>query len=395
MFNKIKKISLRDIKGFFLFLIVLIPSIIYKLYLKKSKKELWLICETERMARDNGYVFYKYMKQKHPEILCYYAISFKCSDYKKVCGFKDVVDWASMKHYFYYMSASKNISSHKEGNPNQTLFTILHLYLNLYNNRAFLQHGVIKDDIPMFYYKNTKFKYFICGAKDEYDYICKKNGYPQGSVIYTGLARFDNLHDLQINKKQILVIPTWRRWFETEIDEKKFEKSEYYKTWNSFINNSKLIDFIEQNNINIIFYPHFQMQKYINLFNVKSNNIIIAKNNEYDVQDLIKNSALMVTDYSSVFMDFAYTKKPIIYYQFDYEKFRKLHLSKGYFDYKDDGFGDVLDNADSVIEKIKYYVKNDYKLEEIYLERMNKFFLLNDKNNCDRIFEKISGGKYE
>ena len=71
------------------------------------------------------------------------------------------------------------------------------------NNRVFLQHGITKDDAIMFYYKNTYFKYFICGAKKEFEYINEKFGYPDNNVIYTGFPRFDSLHNIDVNKNKI------------------------------------------------------------------------------------------------------------------------------------------------------------------------------------------------
>ena len=394
MKNKIKKVSFKDIVGFFKFLIVLFPAIIYKTILKISKKELWLICETKNMARDNGYVFFKYMQEYKKNIKTYYAISFTCNDYNKLTKYKNLVNWSSLKHYFIYMCATKNISSHKEGNPNHTLFTILHLYLRLYNNRVFLQHGITKDDAPMFYYKNTYFRYFICGAKREYEYITKHFGYPTGNVIYTGFARFDNLHNIK-PKKQILLIPTWRRWFELNKKNETFIKSEYYIKWNSLINNKKLNAFLSENNLELIFYPHYQMKKFINCFN-NDNQFIKIINDEIDIQKLLIDSSLMITDYSSVYMDFAYMKKPIIYYQFDYEKYRESHFKEGYFSYKSDGFGKVLVDETELVDEIIRIIKNSFQVEPKYIERMNKFFELNDNHNCERIYYGIIGsGKNE
>lgn len=384
MVNKLKKVSLIDLLGIFKFIIVLIPSCIYKLYLKISKKELWLICETKNTARDNGYVFFKYMQEKRKNIKTYYAINYKCNDYKKLAGCKNLINWSSIRHYFMYMSATKNLSSHKEGNPNQTLFTILHLYLKLYNNRVFLQHGITKDDAPMFYYKNSYFKYFVCGAKKEYEYILEKFGYPNKNIIYTGFARFDNLHDVE-PKKQILLIPTWRRWFELNNNEKEFMKSEYYIRWNSFINNKRLVSSLEKNKIELIFFPHFQMKKFLGCFDVKSEYIKII-NDEIDIQKLLIDSSLMITDYSSVYMDFAYMKKPVIYYQFDYEKYRSSHLKEGYFSYQNDSFGPLFYDEDNLVEEVIRMIENDFCIEKKYLDRMNNFFELNDKHNCDRIY---------
>ena len=44
-------------------------------------------------------------------------------------------------------------------------------------------------------------------------------------------------------------------------------------------------------------------------------------------------------DYSSIAFDFAYMKKPLIYYQFDQDKYYTNHFAKGYFDCERDGFG--------------------------------------------------------
>lgn len=390
MKEKIKKVSLKDMCGVVPFLVMILPSFVYKLYLKITKKELWLIAETENMARDNGYVFFKYIRENHNEIKCYYAINFNCQDYKKIKHLGNIIKWSSFKHYFYYMSATKNISSHKEGNPNQTLFTILHLYLNLYNNRVFLQHGITKDDAKMFYYKNTKFKYFICGAKREYNYIKNKFGYPDENVVFTGFSRFDNLHHNVNVKNQILLIPTWRRWFELISDNEEFKKSDYFNKWNSFLNNKKLGKFLNDNNIDLIFYPHSQMKKFINSFDINNGHIKLI-NDEVDIQKLLIESSLMITDYSSVYMDFAYMKKPIIYYQFDYSKYRNSHFKEGYFSYEKDGFGPIVKNEDTLVLELIKYFNNKYSVDDKYLERMNNFFELNDDNNCNRIFDKLNG----
>lgn len=393
MLSKIKYITLRDIIGIFKFLLVLIPALIYKIYLKIVKKELWLICEQENTARDNGYHFFKYMCEKHSEIKCIYAIDYNSLQYLNIKEIGLTVNWNSLFHYFYYMSATKNISAHKDGNPNQLVFTFTHLYLNLFNNRVFLQHGIIKDDIPMFHYKNTKFIGFICGGYKEYEFIRNTYGYQNNEVWYTGLARYDKLHEIEVNKKQILIIPTWRNWLgrDTNILGEKinFENTDYFKNWSSVLNNKMLISFIEENDIIVKFYPHIQMQKYINFFETKSKNIKIVSFEEQDIQALLKESALMITDFSSVFFDFGYMNKPVIYFHFDYEEFRRKQLQEGYFSYEKDGFGPVAYDGDKVIESALKYIKNNYKVEKKYLNRVNDMFVLKDKKNCERIYQKI------
>ena len=386
MLNKLKKISLRDILGIFKFLLVLIPSIIYGTYLRLFKKHMWLICEREDMARDNGLAFFEYMQKEHPELKTYYAIDKKNPDYKYAKKFEpNIVKWASLKHYFLYMSATRNISSHKEGNPNQTLFTILHLYLNLYNNRVFLQHGILKDDAPMFYYKNTKFKLFICGAKPEYDYISKHYGYPEGRVVYTGLARYDKLSNDETDNSIIVYIPTWRRW----LNKSNIEKSDYKKNILSFVNDSKLEDNLKRSNKTMYFYPHARVQDYFSADKITNSQVKLLKQNDISLNRLIRQAGALITDYSSLFFDFAYLKKPIIYYQPDYTYFRAHHeLKEGYFSYEDDGFGPVVKSKEELIAQVAKTTKNMAPGEE-YLKRAARFFIYTDHDNCKRIYEEI------
>lgn len=394
MLRKLKKIKLKDFFEIFILLIALPLAFVNKI--KNKKKPIWLVCELKNTAHDNGYHFFKYVRINHPEVNCFYAIDKNCLDYSKVSELGNVIQFGSLKHWVYYLSSEYNISSHKEGNPNHTIFTFLHLYLHLFNNRVFLQHGITKDDAKMFYYKNTYFKYFVCGAKKEYDFIKEKFGYPAENVIYTGLARFDNLYNNNVDKNKILVIPTWRRWFEITKDENFFKSSTYFNRWISFLNNENLINFLEKNNVEIVFFPHYGVRKFSGLFNFKSKNIDMVNDDRVDLQQLLKESSLMITDYSSVYMDFAYMKKPIIYYQFDYDEYRKSHFAEGYFDYAKDGFGPIVDEENDLVELVKKYYFSNYSIDKKYNTRMESFFELHDENNSNRIFSILKqNSKYK
>ena len=184
-------------------------------------------------------------------------------------------------------------------------------------------------------YKTSKINEFICGAKPEYDFVKKEFGYPQDAVKYLGFCRFDNLHNFKV-KKQILIMPTWRQWFgmngNKAVSNEEFIKSDYFNRYNSIINSYRLNEILEERNIELIFYPHHEMQRYLSLFKTKFKSIKMANSESYDVQVLLKESQILITDYSSIAFDFAYMKKPVIYYQFDKEKYDYQHYKKGYFD---------------------------------------------------------------
>lgn len=393
MLQRIKKVKIKDLLGFFILIFAFPFALVVKI--KNRKNPIWLVSELKNTCRDNGYHFFKYVRSNHPNIKCYYAINKKSMDYNKIAEYKNIIQFGSFRHWVYYLASEYNISTHKEGNPNHTVFTVVHLYLHLLNNRVFLQHGITKDNVPMFYYKNTYFKYFICGAKREYQYIKEVFGYPDENVIYTGFARFDNLHNEKVNRKKILLIPTWRRWFELTTSESDFIESEYFQRWNEFINDKELVEFLERENFELIFYPHYQMKKFIKCFDVNSKSIKIIVNDNVDIQQLLNECNLMITDYSSVYMDFAYMRKPVIYYHFDYNRYRNSHLLEGYFDYETDGFGKICNSKKEVVTQIITYCKNEFEIEKEYVTRMNDFFEYSDTKNCERIYEVLKkGSKY-
>lgn len=390
--DSLKYIKLKDILSIIIFILMIIPSLIYRIILKIQNKKIWLICEDGQNARDNGYHLFKYIRENYPNDDCYYVIDVKLPDYKKVEKYGNIINYGSLKHWLYYMSSDKNISTQKSGNPAPALFYVVHVWLKLYNNRIFLQHGITYNNAKWLYYNDTRFKLFICGAKKEYEYIKNNFGYPENNLAYLGFPRFDNLYDNNVNNKQILIMPTWRNWLGRNANklakQEDFKNTIYYKKWNSLINNKNLIQFIENNNINIVFCPHISMKKYVSDFQTSSKNIKICSN-ECDIQTLLKESALLITDYSSVYMDFAYMSKPIIYYQFDSVEFRKRQYDEGYLRFSKDAFGKVNQDEEDLVNKIIGYVKMDYKIENIYQKRIDDFFQLKDQCNCKRIYNYL------
>ena len=94
----------------------------------------------------------------------------------------------------------------------------------------------------------------------------------------------------------------------------------------------------------------------------------------------------MITDYSSVNFDFAYLKKPVIYYQYGND----YHFEgEALIDDEISTFGDIIDDEDILTEKIIEYIDNDCKMEDKYVSRVLKFFKFNDKNNSKRVYDWI------
>lgn len=356
--------------------------------LKYRDREIWLVSERGTDARDNGYHFYRYLREKHPEIEAYYVITADSADRPKVEALGNVVLHGTLQHYLLFIAAEYKISTHIYGfTPYYYCYYKVGNWLPWKGKRVFLQHGIIKDNMRGLYAEKTYLDLFICGGKPEYDYV-SANFHYEDQVKYTGLARYDALHDAA-TKDQILLMPTWRMFLGNDT-EQELAESDYVTKWNAVLRDSRLLTALKRRGKTLIFYPHYEVQKnYLHLFSSNNPSVVIADFDHYDVQQLLKESQLLVTDYSSVYFDFAYMKKPCVYYQFDEERFFAGHYQKGYFDYREMGFGEVVVEHEALVDTIIDYLENDCRMKEKYEKRIEGFFPLHDTHNCERIFEEI------
>ncbi len=385
---------LRLIPQFFDMLITKFKSIFSPI--SRKYDGAWLISERGTEAKDNGYVFFKYMRENHPEIDAYYVIdsSYK-NDYNKVKDFGNIIEYKSLEHKIAFLKCKYAISTHI-GHLEPWAYKLYKMILDRKNRTKFvlLQHGVINHDLSDIYGKKfTKLDLFITSTQKEYESIAysESYGYKEYEVEKTGLARFDLLSNFE-TKNQILLMPTWRSNIvnpsykkEKTLPDSVFYNSDYFNRYNSLINNEKIVKLLRENNYEMIFYPHYEIQQYIHYFNTIYDDVIkIAKKEDYDVQGLLKESKLLITDYSSVFFDFGYMEKPILYYHFD-----DGHYQKGYFSYKHDGFGDIFDNEEELVNAIEGMFKNNFIISDFYKDRISDCFGVIDNNNCVRIYNRI------
>ena len=404
MNSNIKKIkyfflTLCDAINFLFFCIISRKD--FKKLRKEQKKPIWLFCDRGTDAKDNGFILFVYVRKNHPEIDAYYVISEKSKgtiDYKKVQEVGNILHQGTYEHKLYFLVAEALISSHVHSLIEPWRARVLKKFSKNYREKknVFLKHGITLHNISdrLGSMKNN-FSIFVTGAKPEYDYVLKTFGFTEDVVKYTGLARFDLLHDFTV-KDQILLMPTWRQYImqpslgvSVKNNDKDFLKTDYYKTYQSLINSRELDEFLTKSGKQLIFYPHFEVQRYLTYFTTNSQNITIADKDHYDVQQLLKESQLLITDYSSIIFDFAYMKKPMILYQFDEEKFFAMHYRKGYFEHRTDGFGPVVITEKELLQNLVKASENNFTMSEKYMKRMDRFFPLWDRNNRERIVEVI------
>lgn len=355
------------------------------LFVFYRNKDIWLVMDRQERADDNAEHFFNYIHDINDGIKKYFVILKESPDYVRLSdSWKNILSFYSIKHRIMYLFADKMISSQAdEIVVNPFLGKNVKFYSGLLTaDKIFLQHGVAKDDMSSWlrkYDKNVKLLVTTADieAKSFKDY---KYNYADGVVQVLGLPRYDGLSNVS-DKKQILIMPSWRRSL-IHATEKQIQKSEYFLRFNSLINNKRLINLAKSCGYKIIFKPHPNTFEFIDLFDT-NDFVIIDDKSKY--QELFNNSSLLITDYSSLSFDFAYLKKPIIYYQYGND----YHFDNNFFVYETMGFGEVIKDEDDLINLIEDYLYDDCKIKSIYLKRSNSFYKFNDKHNSERVYYAI------
>ena len=388
MLNKLKRLPVYLINVFLL--AVLWPAAAVLRRTNPAYRNLWLVMERGFDARDNGYWFFRYLREQQPHINARFVISRMSPDYDKVAGLGPTCEWRSLKHYLMYLAADMLISTHVQPCAPDLMayYHLRQIGIRARGKQIFLQHGIIKDEMMWMRYPTMKVDFFASGGKMEYDYLEKEFGFPDGVIRYTGLCRFDNLIRGNNPSGEILVMPTWRG--SNYPQGEQFYETAFYRHFQSLLENPRLMALLEERDMKLIFYPHIELQKELDKFRSPSERVVLAGWQDYDVQTLLMRCDLLITDYSSVFFDLGYMEKPVIYYQFDKEEFLKYHYQKGYFSYEDHGFGPVVQTEDELADAVAECAANDFRLAEKYRRRLDAFYSVRDERNCERTYKILS-----
>lgn len=378
---------------------VAIARIIAFIASELKRKDIWIFMDRTNKADDNAEYLFKYSLKQNDGIKKYYIINKESTDYKRLKKIGKVIPYGTIRQKLIMLISDKIISSHidvtmrnpieGQGRPLKTLCNFKYV---------FLQHGITKDDVSIWLNKyNKNIDLLITASNEEYNSFLKYNYYYNDDTIkLTGFPRYDKLENR--DKKQILIAPTWRNALVNDIDEKgnrkysdSFKYTKYFYEYNRLINDERLISICKEKGYKIIFFPHPNIQP--QLCDFKRNEYVIFEPFSTSYNKLFCESSLLLTDYSSVAFDFAYIKKPVLYYQFDYEEIFNhsgLHIyNKGYFDYEKMGFGEVCYEYENLISSLINLIDKNCKMSKEYEQRVDDFYQFTDDKNCERVYKEI------
>ena len=207
-------------------------------------------------------------------------------------------------------------------------------------------------------------------------------GYPRNDILYNYdddlVEKIKSDLNLPHDKKIILYAPTWRDDESYDIGKVRFNLELDLNSLKESLSNEYLV----------LIRTHYFI----------SNNLDLSKFKDFafdvsgyeDIAELYLISDILITDYSSVFFDYANLKRPILFYTYDLDKYSNL-LRGFYLDIHNDVPGPLLFTTSEVIDAIENIDDVSRQYNEKYEEFYNRFCYIDDGNASKRIVEKIWG----
>lgn len=365
------------------------------LFLKNNKRyrDLWLIEERWSEARDNGYWLFKYIMDNKLHNNVWYVINPDSIDIHKLKKYSHrLIDTFSIRHYAYYSMCTRGIDTQLNfGSPLHIVSKYFKKLMPVKKTDVYLGHGIHKDDVDFLYKKNSRIDLFITDNDLEARECIEIQGYSPREAVVTGRPRNDGLNDFK-TEKEILFMPTNRIWFldwTKEVRDANFLESRFYKEYQGFINDPSLHELLKKTGYKLLFFLHTNTYRFFKHFSTDCPDIILVDKKDMGVQEALKRAELFVTDYSSVAFDFSYMKKPVVYYHYDYETFRKSQYKEGWFSYAEHGVGDIVETREELIRAMEDILNRGCVMAGKYLSRVKNIYKFQDDNNCRRVFDAI------
>ncbi len=361
-----------------------------------KNRRIWLTFDKMYKTGDNGDYFYRYALKQNDGIEVRYVANKGYPDTIQMQKEKlNPLLFATIKQRLYFLHASIVAATH----ANIPVFSGTAPAKFIYTQDLFkgevvcIQHGLAVQQLAHnlnSQYDNTK--RFYCASpyeiknlsQPEYGYYDKK------ALSLVGLARYDGL--VNNDQRQILITPTWRAYIAmpTSIGNARpyspdFKNTVYYNVFNSLIKNEKLIKTAKECGYRIVYLLHPVISSQLEDFQ-PGEGVEVKSPVGINYEQILTQSSLMVTDYSGVQFDFAYMRKPVVYF---HTPLLPPHYEEGGFFYDTMGFGEICDTEKVLVDTLCDYMKRECQMNDFYRKRADEFFGFSDHNNCERIYNEI------
>jgi len=368
-------------------------------YLPARKKMIMFESFSGRQYSCNPRAIYEYMVENHPEYEMYWSIDRRHADNFKEYQLKTVkrysVKWLYVLGFsrFWVINGRMPLTIPK---PRHTR------YIQTWHGTPLKKLVFDMKEVHMANADTEKYKENFYKESRGWDVLLSPNhysteifkrafrfdkeiveaGYPRNDVLYTGnslenIQRIKERLGLPLDKKVILYAPTWR--------DNQFYRVGQYK-FDLPIDLKELQKRYGQNTI-ILLRMHYLVAENFDLRPYEG--FAYDFSQKVDINDLYLVSDLLITDYSSVFFDYANVLRPMLFYTYDIEEYRDV-LRGFYFDIEKEVPGPLVKEMTGLIKVLdEFHQLGEFALyRERYQEFYQKYCYLEDGKASKRVVEQ-------
>jgi CDP-glycerol glycerophosphotransferase (TagB/SpsB family) len=299
-----------------------------------------------------------------------------------------------MKNTDVFFSTHCNILGEK--NPNS-------LYIDLWHGISpkhigYMSDNMTEDDKNWYFTIKEKVDYFIVPSEFWRVIFATRFNMDYSRILSLGYPKLDYMinkdakknlakvidRDISSYDKVIYYMPTFRcgcnRKQESQINTDNLINIQNY-------DEEKLLNYLKEKNYLLCIKKHPSEEielKSIDSYNVKVIEESSLAKNGYTVNDILNAADLMITDYSSLGIEFVFLDKPVVYLTNDIEEYRK---NRG-FTFDNISFWMAsyqVKKIDELIDAIDGSFSDNFKYKEELKNRKQLWFSDLKNGGCDRI----------
>lgn len=208
-------------------------------------------------------------------------------------------------------------------------------------------------------------------------------GYPRNDILYASdkeerAKRLKEKLGIPLDKKTILYAPTWR-------DDEHYGKGEYKFTL--ALDLKKMKTMLEKDYVLLLRTHHYIADK---IDTTGLGGFAYNFSTYDDISEIYLITDICITDYSSVFFDFANLKRPILFYTYDIEKY-KNQLRGFYIDMNTEVPGPLLYTSEEVIDAILHIDTIQNRYQKRYDDFYDRFCCFDDGHASENIVKEVFG----
>ena len=213
-----------------------------------------------------------------------------------------------------------------------------------------------------------------------------ETGYPRNDILHSKdklqiAARLKEKLVIPKDKKTILYAPTWR-------DDEYYAKGKYKFSLQLDL---KLLREKLGDEYVLLLRTHYFIADKVDVSGVEDFVYNVSKYD--DIAELYLISDVLITDYSSVFFDYANLKRPMLFYMYDLDKYRDV-LRGFYINIEEELPGPILFTSEDVIKSIKDINTISKEYEHKYNVFYDKFCGWEKGNSSQKVVERVFGLPY-